>query len=175
MIYMVDHVYMDPTTEGEWHEWYAGHIRDLLSVPGLSTAQRFKAIGVTPSRFLAMYTIESAAVYDSPAYKQGVHRGGSDRARFHERYKSMIRNLLDGAACAPKVADNEFVFTLDADAPDHKLASAFDNLRWLNSVPPHRSTKYRALAVLDEKGAESAQKINGGFVYAAITTQLASN
>ena len=50
MIYMVDHVYTDPTTEQGWHDWYAGYLRKLVAVPGIHTAQRFKAVGVTPSQ-----------------------------------------------------------------------------------------------------------------------------
>ena len=70
MIYMVDHVFSDPALEPEWHEWYAGYLRKLLSVPGIHTAQRFKAIGCTPSRFLAMYSIDSMDVYTSEGYKK---------------------------------------------------------------------------------------------------------
>ncbi|MBI4190370.1 MAG: hypothetical protein HY525_07505 [Betaproteobacteria bacterium] len=174
MIYMVDHIYTDPSTEAEWHDWYAGHLPKLLSVPGLSTVQRFKAIGVTPSRFLAMYTLESAAVYDSPAYK-GIGGGGSASARFHGKYQIWTRNLFDGAVCAPKVADAEFVFVFDSDAPDHNLTSAFNNLLWLKSVGLHMTTKYRALAVLDEEGAERARNIGSGFIYAPLIPQLTSH
>jgi hypothetical protein len=45
MIHMVDHVYTDPATEGAWHEWYAGYLRKLISVPGIHTAQRFLVEG----------------------------------------------------------------------------------------------------------------------------------
>jgi hypothetical protein len=41
MIYMVNHVYTDPATEQAWHEWYAGYLRKLISVPGIHTPQRF--------------------------------------------------------------------------------------------------------------------------------------
>ena len=174
MIYMVDHIYTDPATEAEWNNWYAGHLPKLLSAPGLSTAQRFKVIGVTPSRYLAMYTIESAAVYESPSYK-GVGGGGSASARFHEKYGIWTRNLFDGAACAPKVADTELVFVCDADASDHGLTSAFDNLLWLKSVGLHMTTKYRALAVLDKEDAETARTIGRGFIYAPFIPQLTSH
>jgi hypothetical protein len=171
---MVDHIYTDPATEGEWHEWYAGYLPKLLSVPGLSSAQRFKAVGTTPSRYLAMYSIESAAVYDSPAY-QGIGGGGSQSARFQKAYQMWTRNLFDGAVCAPKVAEEEFVFAVDSDARDDNLTRAFDNLLWLNCVGLHRTTKYRGLAVLDEEGAERARKIGSGFIYAPFIPQLTSH
>ena len=94
MIYMVDHVYADPATEREWHEWYAGYLSKLLSVPGLRTAQRFKALAHTPSRYLAMYSIDSADVYDSEPYKR-IGGGGSQSARFHPAYQLWTRNLFD--------------------------------------------------------------------------------
>ena len=86
MIYMVDHVFANPQTESAWHEWYTGYLQKLLSVPGFGSAQRFKAIDETPHRFLAMYAVGSAAVYDSPGYKN-MGGGGSQSARFHGDYK----------------------------------------------------------------------------------------
>ena len=82
MIYMVDHVYADAATEPAWHAWYAGYLQKFLSVPGIHSAQRFKAIGCTPSRFLAMYSIDSADVYTSQAYRN-IGGGGSQSANFH--------------------------------------------------------------------------------------------
>jgi hypothetical protein len=174
VIYMVDHIYTDPATEGAWHDWYAGYLLKLLSVPGLSTAQRFKAVGITPPRYLAMYSIESAAVYDSPAYK-GIGGGGSQSVRFQKAYQLWTRNLFDGAVYAPKAADDEFLFAIDSDAPDNNLATAFSNLLWLNSIGLHMTTKYRALAVLDKTSAARAQKNGRGFVYAPLIPQLISH
>ena len=97
MIYMVDHVYTDPATEPAWHEWYAGYLQKLISVPGIHTAQRFKAIGRTPSRYLAMYSIESAEVYTSEGYKNIGGGGGSQSARFHPAYQLWTRNSISNS------------------------------------------------------------------------------
>src|SRR5688572_1022932 len=97
MIYMVDHVYTDSATEQAWHEWYAGYLRKLTSVPGIHTAQRFKAVGRTPSRYLAMYSIDSADVYASEGYKN-IGGGGSQSARFHYAYQLWTRNLFAAVA-----------------------------------------------------------------------------
>ena len=96
MIYMVDHIFANPQTEPAWHEWYTGYLQKLLSVPGFGSAQRFKAIDETPHRFLAMYAVESAAVYESQGYKN-IGGGGSQSARFHGDYKLWTRNLFEGA------------------------------------------------------------------------------
>ena len=117
MIYMVDHVFGDPALEPAWHEWYAGYLKKLLSVPGIHSAQRFKAIGCTPSRYLAMYSLESADVYTSEAYK-GIGGGGSQSARFHPAYRLWTRNLFDGAERAPVVEEGERVVVFDAPHPD---------------------------------------------------------
>ena len=65
MIYMVDHVYADPATEAEWHAWYRGYLSKLVAVPGIHSAQRFKALACAPSRFLAIYSVDSADVFTS--------------------------------------------------------------------------------------------------------------
>src|SRR5688500_9822666 len=117
MIYMGDHVYADPATEPAWHEWYAGYLRKLVAVPGIHTAQRFNAIGVTPSRYLAMYSIDSAAVYESEAYRN-MGGGGSQSARFHPAYQLWTRNLFVGAARAPAVREGQRVLVWDRTAPD---------------------------------------------------------
>ena len=94
MIYMVDHVYADPATEEAWHEWYAGYLQKLVSVPGIHSAQRFKALDCVPSRYLAMYSIDSADVYTSEPYRK-MGGGGSQSARFHHAYRLWTRNLFD--------------------------------------------------------------------------------
>src|SRR5262249_3408901 len=122
MIYMVDHIFADPALESTWHEWYSGYLRKLVSVPGIHTAQRFKATGETPSRYLAMYTIDAADVYTSEGYK-AIGGGGSQSARFHAAYKLWTRNLFDaipGGATpvrAPAVQQGQRVLVFDRDAP----------------------------------------------------------
>src|SRR5688572_21001930 len=114
MIYMVDHFITEPTLEPAWHEWYAGYLQKLISVPGIHTAQRFKAIDQVPSRYLAMYSIESADVYTSEAYKN-IGDGGSQSARFHHAYQLWTRNLFEGASRAPVVGDGQRVLVFDSE------------------------------------------------------------
>ena len=164
MIYMVDHVYADPATEPAWHEWYAGYLQKLLSVPGIHTAQRFKAIGCTPSRYLAMYSIESADVYESAAYK-GMGGGGSQSAQFHSAYQVWTRNLFDGAARAPAVQEGQKVRILDAPLPHGR-----GNLIWLRAVGLHLTTKFRAYVVIE--AGQPAPRVAGSYVYEPFTPPL---
>lgn len=172
MIYMVDHVFANPQTEPAWHEWYAGYLHKLMGVPGFGSAQRFKAIDETPPRFLAMYAVESAAVYDSPAYKN-MGGGGSQSARFHGDYHLWTRNLFDGADQVPMVTEGQCVYAVDSDSPNRKLPFPQTPL-WLKSVGLHRTTPYRAIVVLDVAGLDDAKSAvhSEGHFYAPITARL---
>ena len=172
MIYMVDHIFANPQTEPAWHEWYTGYLQKLLSVPGFGSAQRFKAIGETPPRFLAMYSVESAAVYDSPAYKH-IGGGGSQSARFHGDYQLWTRNLFEGANEVPVVNDGQCIYALDSESSNRTLRLQKPPL-WLKSVGLHQTTRHRAIIVLDAKGVDAAKSLAGseGHFYAPFTARL---
>ena len=172
MIYMVDHVYADPATEQAWHEWYAGYLRKLISVPGIHTAQRFKALGCTPSRYLAMYSIDSADVYASDAYKN-MGGGGSQSARFHHAYRLWTRNLFEGASRAPVVRDGQRVLVWDRGerSSDDAMES---RATWLEAVGLHLTTKYRAFVVLDAEEAAPVPSVPGCFLYEPLNPVMAS-
>ncbi len=150
MIYMVDHVFTESALEPAWHEWYAGYLQKLLSVPGIHSAQRFKAVDHTPSRYLAMYSIDSADVYTSEGYKN-IGGGGSQSARFHPAYQLWTRNLFDGAQRAPVVGEGQRVLVFDRE--EHGAIAGLGALEsralWLKAVGLHMTTKYRAVIVLD--------------------------
>jgi hypothetical protein len=172
MIYMVDHIFANPQSEPAWHEWYTGYLQKLLRVPGFGSAQRFKALNETPPRFLAMYSVASAAVYDSPAYKN-MGGGGSQSARFHGDYHLWTRNLFEGADEVPVVNDGQCVYALDSDDPQRKLAFTSEPL-WLKSVGLHQTTGYRAIVVLDANAVDAAKAAAGGEgrFYAPYTPRL---
>jgi hypothetical protein len=172
MIYMVDHIFANPQTEPEWHAWYAGYLHKLLAVPGFGSAQRFKAIAETPPRFLAMYAVESAAVYDSPAYK-AMGGGGSQSARFHGDYRLWTRNLFEGANEVPRVPDDACVYALDSDSVDRVLPLAQTPL-WLTSVGLHQTTRLRAIVIVPSAALAAAQAAvcGVGHFYAPYTARL---
>jgi hypothetical protein len=173
---MVDHVYADPATEQAWHDWYSGYLQKLLSVPGIHTAQRFKAIGCTPSRYLAMYSIESGDVYTSEAYRN-IGGGGSQSARFHPAYQLWTRNLFDGASRAPVVREGQRVVVFDREAP-HPAHGGRGSLEsratWLRAVGLHMTTKYRAFVVLDAGEPAKTSEGPGSFIYEPFTAVIAS-
>src|SRR6266849_3143891 len=63
---MVEMAFPHPEREAEWHAWYLAHIRVLLTVPGFRASQRFKAIGLTSSPYLALHEVASAALFEAP-------------------------------------------------------------------------------------------------------------
>ena len=164
---MVDHVFADPALEPAWHEWYAGYLRKLVSVPGIHSAQRFKAIGHRPSRYLAMYSIDSADVYTSEGYK-GIGGGGSQSVRFQPAYQLWTRNLFDGASRAPVVKDGQRVLVWDraergGEGPLESRAT------WVESVGLHMTTKYRAFVVLDAEETPVTASIPESRLYEPFT------
>ena len=177
MIYMVDHVYADPATEAQWHAWYAGYLRKLTAVPGIRSAQRFKALDRSPSRYLAMYTVDSADVFTSEPYRN-MGGGGSQSARFHPAYRLWTRNLFVAAAGsaangragirAPAVQAGQRVLVFDRgriEAGGALQAQA----TWLESVGLHMTTKYRAFVVLDADTAADGEEIAGAIRYEPFT------
>jgi hypothetical protein len=167
MIYMVDHVYTDPATEPAWHAWYAQYLHKLVAVPGIHSAQRFKAIGRAPSRYLAMYSIDSADVYSSAAYTN-MGGGGSQSARFHPAYATWTRNLFDGAARAPLLDAGQRIVVWDAEtvSSNHTPPGAV----WLKAVGLHMTTPYRAFAVLANDAM--VDELPGSHVYEPFTSPI---
>ena len=184
MIYMVDHVFADSAAEPAWHAWYAGYLHKLTAVPGIRSAQRFKALGCSPSRFLAMYTVDSADVFTSEPYK-AMGGGGSQSARFHSAYRLWTRNLFVAAPRddttpattdirAPAVAETQRVLVFDRDRHDLLASNALEaQATWLQSVGLHMTTQYRAFLVLDASVPEHAGSALGSFLYAPFTPVIA--
>lgn len=110
-LYMVEMDLSDRSRLAAWSEWYSGHLRKLLSVPGFLSAQRFQSEVPEPSPFLAIYELESLAVLDSPAYKS---RGGpTSPGDWTAVMVNWRRNLFDGPARYSPVPDGGRLSILD--------------------------------------------------------------
>jgi hypothetical protein len=67
-IYVVRAVFTSPENEAAWNDWYDNkHVPDLLGVPGFVSATRFRQLGAD-GHYLAMYEIESPAVFEESQY-----------------------------------------------------------------------------------------------------------
>ena len=82
MIYTVESNFSDPGREVEWNAWYETYLTQLVSLPGLTTAQRFRALtpGTPAWAYLAIYSVASLAVFASEAYR-GIGGGGQASRR----------------------------------------------------------------------------------------------
>ena len=180
MIYMVDHVYADPASEAQWHAWYSAYLQKLIAVPGIRSAQRFKALGCSPSRYLAMYTVDSGDVFTSEPYRR-MGGGGSQSARFHGAYRLWTRNLFKAAAendpqaavaiAPPAVASGQHLLVFDREAIE-TIVELKAQPTWLEAVGLHMTTKYRAFLVLDGDANALNASVKGSFLYAPFTAVL---
>ena len=148
MIFMSQSGLLDPAREREWDAWYVEHLRVMVTVPGISSAQRFTtgSPGYSPS--LAMYSVASADVFADPYY-QRVRGMGEWLPLIDTRHYR--RNLFAGLDAAPDVPDGCALVVVDrapAELPGLELT-------WLETVGLDRSTPYRGIAVVTRAAAEA--------------------
>jgi hypothetical protein len=152
MIFTSESGLADTTRAAEWSVWYRGHLAAMAAVPGIGSAQRFLAVEAGPPPSLAIYTVVSAAVFNTEIYLRTRGMGPwlplIDRRHYH-------RNLFDGLERAPQVSPGGILFVAVRDAP-----TAAEGMVWLRSVGLDRSTAYRGLAVLPD--AAAARRLAAG-------------
>ncbi|MBI3917455.1 MAG: hypothetical protein HY322_10660 [Betaproteobacteria bacterium] len=144
MIFMSQSGLTDNRRAADWDLWYMEHIRIMLTVPGISSAQRFMTDSPDHSPSLAMYTIAGAGVFEDPYYRS-VRGLGEWLPLVDRRYYQ--RNLFSGLDRAPAVASTAYL--LVADRPREDAALAELGLTWLVCAGIDRSTALRGIAVVD--------------------------
>jgi hypothetical protein len=91
LLVMID---IDPAHEDELNRWYdEAHVPERLSVPGILSARRFRAIDGAP-RYLALYELASPEVLKTREYL--YWRGEGETAwtrRMKARFKNFVRNV----------------------------------------------------------------------------------
>lgn len=170
MIFMSQSAITTPEREGDWDHWYIDHLRIMLTVPGVSSAQRFKTATPDYPRSLAMYSIASADVFNDPYY-QSVRGMGEWRELVDRRYYR--RNLFDGAERAPGVSGVQVLLVADRDAPEDRLAGV--EWKWLQCVGIDRTTPYRGIAVVDKAAGERAAAASNIALYLPVTVPVGPN
>jgi hypothetical protein len=164
MIFMSQSGITDHSRESDWDAWYNEHLRIMCTVPGIGSAQRFKTStpGYSPS--LAMYSIASAQVFTDPYY-QSVRGMGDWLPLIDRQYYQ--RNLFQGMAHAPTVADGQTLLVADAAAPRAMPAGA--QWTWLECVGLDRTTPYRGIAVVAAADAARLAQAAGSALYERAT------
>ena len=149
MIFTSESGLTEASRESEWDRWYVDHLDIMASVPGISSAQRFKTEAADYPRSLAMYSIASADIFTDPYY-QSIRGMGEWFELIDRRYYR--RNLFDGLDRAPRVDDSQVLLVADRDAPDSATSEA--PWTWLECVGIDRSTRFRGIAVVDRAPGE---------------------
>jgi hypothetical protein len=149
MIFMSQSGLSDPGREAEWDVWYAEHLRVMVTVPGISSAQRFRTASSGYSPSLAMYTVASPDVFGDPYY-QSVRGMGEWLSLIQKQHYH--RNLFEGLDTAPDVPADCALIVVDRERP---AALPGVRLTWLKAAGLDRSTPYRGITVLSRTAAES--------------------
>ena len=113
MFYMIEIDYSDPASQPEWDAWYDRYVRDLVTVPGIETAQRLRGDNAAAARFLAIYTLASLSVYGEPRYRE-VGGGGHASARWRAHIRRR-RNLYNGLDRAPAISSAARLLVTEAE------------------------------------------------------------
>src|SRR6266568_6977481 len=143
MIFTSESGLTDPSRIAEWDEWYRGHLAAMVTVPGITSAQRFRALDEGPPPSLAMYTVASPAVFDSEIYLRT--RGMGPFVALVDR-RLHRRNLFEGLDAAPEVPIGGILLVADRAVAD----PAAEGIAWLRAVAIDRSTPYRGIAVFPD-------------------------
>lgn len=167
-IYMVQHSFSRPDWEQEWNDWYAANLKVLLGVPGFQTAQRFKATAGNPPRYMAIYTVDSPEIFQSAPYV-AAGGNGANSVRFRPAYQVWIRNLFEGMARAPIVAEGQFLVMIDSATGEETLQGIA--LHWLRSTGFHQSTPFRGIAAVTAAQAEALDRRSDVAIYQPIAGQ----
>jgi len=178
VLYTVELNFSDPAREEEWNAWYETYLAQLVSLPGLSTAQRFRAVapGAQPWEYLALYSIASLDVFASDACHRiggGGHASRRFTAAMHRR-----RNVYTGIERVPAVTAAARVVRCDDARHGGDLADclflpleAAAGRRQAGATELDGEPSRRAIAVI---AVETADRLNlrgteGLAVYAPIT------
>ena len=178
MIYSVELNFSDASKTDEWNAWYETYLKQLVSLDGLETAQRFRAVaGSEPTwEYLALYTVPNLDVYESEAYRK-IGGGGNASKAFHHAI-SRRRNVYNGVERMAAVSNEARVLFWEGTPDDFGLpdclpvaltASAGNQQAGATKIDgtPER----RAIAVVDAAAVERYDftAIEGFAVYAPVT------
>jgi hypothetical protein len=140
MIYMVEMALIDLARRAEWDAWYLGHMKKLISIPGIQATQRFEALAPHDSPFVALHQVTGPDVFTSDAYR--AKAGPEGTGEWRERMNNWHRNVLTGLEQTPDVPmDAALVVVEDgADVPIPVV--------WAEAIGLDRSVRRRGLSVV---------------------------
>ncbi len=170
MLYMVDVDFAQAALQAEWDAWYMQHIEVLLSVPGVRTAQRFECLTQCPSRYLTIYSVDSAGVFASDGYRKGGGRGSTGRWR--PLMTNWHRNLFAGLTTAPAVPEEARL--LVTESQPNEIGDCGCEFSWLRNAGLDRTVPWRGIALASIANASRITEKAMGQVraYRPLTPQM---
>jgi hypothetical protein len=169
MIYMVEMKLLEPARRTEWDAWYVAHQHRLLSIPGFRASQRFEAIHVVESPFVALHEVDSPEIFGGPMYRSQA--GPSNTGEWRAKMGNWHRNLFD-LEHTPDVPIDARLVVLEANgdpAFPHDLSVA-----WMETVGLDRNVERRGLAVESPSMADQLVGTQGIRVLKPIGPRLRS-
>ena len=149
MLYVVELNFVNGMKDAErFMSFYAEHMRDLRTTPGLTTAQRFHSLFPVASPFMQIYSITDASVMQSKAYKSV---GGPGHPIVDDHARSLtdwFRNVFDGMEAMPAVPEGCYLVVVDGRENAAGLPAL--PFTWLKSVALDRSVDERAMAIVTD-------------------------
>ena len=178
MIYTVELNFSDSARAAEWNAWYETYLQKLITLPGLTTAQRFRAVekGVQKWEYLALYSVASLDVYATDAYR-AIGGGGQASLGFKGAI-TRRRNVYAGIDRMAEVSgEGRVLFCEDApdgfDLPNVQFVplKAAAGRRQAGMTELDGEPVRRALAVTDAATVErlGLVRMDGLAVYASVT------
>lgn len=143
MILMSQNSLLDERHEAALADWYVEHLRNMSSVPGIFSAQRFTTTTPGFPRSVALYSVVSEQAFDNDFYR-GIRGFGAMKPLIDERDHHV--DLFEGLDAAPVVGDDERLLLTDRKALGDAIAGV--PFTWLKCVARDFSTPYRGIAVL---------------------------
>jgi hypothetical protein len=149
MIYMVEMALLETARRAEWDVWYVAHQHRLLSIPGFRASQRFEAIHIVESPFVALHEVDSPDLFTGPHYR--AKGGPSNTGEWQPRMGHWHRNLFSRDHTPDVSMDARLVVVEDGSGPPLP-----DNVsvQWMEAVGLDCSVPRRGLAVLPPATAD---------------------
>lgn len=160
MIFMSESGLLDLRDSDAWDRWYEEHLKVMVTAAGIQSAQRFRTECQLAAPSLAMYSVESAEVFQNPYYL-GIRGMGPWKALIDP--KVYRRVLFDGMQAAPQVTPGEALLVWSRDqAVDHLNGIEFT---WLKAAGLDSLPHLRGIAVASADKAQWFAEQDGISVY----------
>jgi len=168
MLYMVEMELPDRSRISDWHDWYNGHIRNLLTVDGYHGSQRFEALTPRRAPFLAIHDVSGPELFESAGYRSVG--GPASTGEWQNVMTNWSRNLYEGCASMPEVTPGQTLAVADGDA---KLPDAWrDRVTWLTSIGLDRDIPRRGFVVLAATDDDAPLRAAGADLFKPITAKM---